>query len=165
IPPAQAPDGGGASAAGGASTPPLVGRARELALVGQLLADGPPALLVAGEPGIGKSRLLQAGIEPAKREGWTVLSGGCHRRSGQDPYAPIVGALAASLRRQSPAQQRLHLRGCARLVGLLPELAETGMVSQPTWTLPTEQERRLMFDAVARYLANVSGPAGTLLVL
>src|SRR5262249_12579600 len=122
-------------------------------------------LLVTGEPGIGKSRLLQAGIELAERDGWTVLSGGCHRRSGQDAYAPLVGALADSLHRQSPSQQRLYLQGCTRLVGLLPELAETGMVSPSAWTLPPEQERRLMFGAVARYLANVGGPAGTLLVL
>jgi tetratricopeptide (TPR) repeat protein/transcriptional regulator with XRE-family HTH domain len=144
---------------------PLVGRAQELALLEQVLAGGPPVLLVAGEPGIGKSRLLQAGSERAQAHGWTVLMGGCHRRSGQDPYAPLVGALADSLRRQSPAEQRRHLEGCTWLVRLLPELAESGVVSRPPWTLPPEQERRLMFAAVARYLANVAGPAGTLLVL
>jgi predicted ATPase/DNA-binding XRE family transcriptional regulator len=165
IPVAQPPGGSGAPEAGGAAVPTLVGRVHELAQVGHLLAGGPPVLLVAGEPGIGKTRLLQAGIEQAEREGWTVLSGGCHRRSGQEPYAPLVGALADSLSRQSPTQQRRHLQGCARLVGLLPELAETGMLPQPAWTLSPEQERRLMFDAVARYLANVRGPAGTLLVL
>jgi hypothetical protein len=40
---------------------PFVGRVQELALLDQMLTDGPPVLLVAGEPGIGKSRLLQAG--------------------------------------------------------------------------------------------------------
>ncbi len=144
---------------------PFVGRAQELALLEQVLTDGPPILLVAGEPGIGKSRLLQAGIERAQAQGWTVLTGGCHRRSGQEPFAPLVGTLADSLRRQSPNEQRLHLEGCAWLVRLLPELVETGVMSPPTWTLPAEQERRLMFATVARYLANVAGPAGTLLVL
>ena len=48
---------------------------------------------------------------------------------------------------------------------LLPELAETRVVSPPIWTLPAEQERRLMFAAVARYLAQVAGPVGTQLVL
>src|SRR6266487_2449980 len=144
---------------------PFVGRAQELALLDHVLTDGPPVLLVAGEPGIGKSRLLQAGIERAEAQGWTVLVGGCHRRSGQDPYAPVVGALVDFLRRQSPAQQRLQLQGCAWLVRLLPELADSDVVSRPTWTLPPEQERRLMFGAVARYLTNVAGSAGTLLVL
>src|SRR5262249_40100205 len=111
IPQAQA-SGGSSLPAGGAAAPTLVGRAREIAQLGHLLAAGPPVLLVAGEPGIGKSRLLQAGIEQAAREGWTVLSGSCHRRSGQEPYAPLVGALADSLRRQSPTQQRRHLQGC-----------------------------------------------------
>src|SRR5215467_7965189 len=147
------------------STLPFVGRAQELALLEQVLVDGPPVLLVAGEPGIGKSRLLQAGSEWAVAQGWTVLTGGCHRRSGQEPYAPLVGALADFLRRQSPVEQRRQLQDCTWLVSLLPELAERGVVSRPAWTLPPEQERRLMFAAVARYLANVAGPAGTLLVL
>ena len=159
--PAAQPSGG----SGAAPALPLVGRAQELALLDQLLTAGPPVLLVAGEPGIGKSRLLQAGSERAQAHGWAVLSGGCHRHSGQDPYAPLLGALVDSLRRQSQASQRLHVQGCTWLVRLLPELAETRVLSSPTWTLPPEQERRLMFAAVARYLANVAGPAGTLLVL
>jgi tetratricopeptide (TPR) repeat protein/transcriptional regulator with XRE-family HTH domain len=164
VPAVQASEGSGPSPTSSAALP-LVGRAQELALLDQLLADGPSVLLVAGEPGIGKSRLLQAGIERAEAQGWTVLTGGCHRRSGQDPYAPLVNALVDSLHRQSHAQQRLQMQGCTWLVHLLPELADTGVVSQPTWTLPSEQERRLMFGAVARYLTNVAGPAGTLLVL
>lgn len=156
---------GGSSSANSVPALPLVGRTQELALLDQVLTDGPPVLMIAGEPGIGKSRLLQAGIEQAEARGWTMLSGSCHRRSGQDPYAPLLGSLADSLRRQSPAEQRLHVQGCTWLVRLLPELAETGVISPPTWTLPPEQERRLMFAAVAQYLANVAGPAGTLLVL
>jgi predicted ATPase len=35
----------------------------------------------------------------------------------------------------------------------------------PPWTVSPEQERRLMLEAVGRFLANVAGPAGTLLVL
>src|SRR5581483_4413632 len=35
----------------------------------------------------------------------------------------------------------------------------------PPWTVPPDQERRLMFAAVERFLVNVAGPAGTLLVL
>jgi tetratricopeptide (TPR) repeat protein/transcriptional regulator with XRE-family HTH domain len=164
-PAVQASGESGSSTASSATALPIVGRAQELALLDQLLTDGPPVLLVAGEPGIGKSRLLQAGIEQAEAQGWAVLAGGCHRRSGQDPYAPLVGALVDSLRRQSPVQQRLQLQGCAWLVRLLPELADSGVVSRPTWTLPPEQERRLMFGAVARYLTNGAGPAGTLLAL
>jgi tetratricopeptide (TPR) repeat protein len=48
------------------------------------------------------------------------------------------------------------LRGCAWLVRLLPELAGTIDETLPAWTLLPDQERRLMFAAVARLLSNVA---------
>jgi tetratricopeptide (TPR) repeat protein len=57
------------------------------------------------------------------------------------------------------------LAGCAWLVRLLPELADGPIEPLPSWTLPPEQERRLLFAAVRRVLANAAGPAGTLLAL
>jgi tetratricopeptide (TPR) repeat protein/transcriptional regulator with XRE-family HTH domain len=153
-------------AAARASLPPLVGREQELGRLTQHLAgEGPPLLLLAGEPGIGKSRLLDEVRLRASQMGWSVLAGGCHRRSGQEPFTPLITALEGSLRQASPAALRTLLEGCAWLVRLLPELVETRLVPAPSWTLPAEQERRLMFAAVARYLANIAGPAGTLLVL
>src|ERR671932_1161102 len=54
----------------GTSSPPLFGRARELALLERHLGgEGPPVLLLAGEPGIGKSRLLQQAVHRAPRRG------------------------------------------------------------------------------------------------
>ena len=145
---------------------PLVGRPSELALLERHLAGKEaPLLALAGEPGIGKTRLLQETILRARGHGLTVLQGGCHRRSGQEPYAPLLAALATSLRSQSSAQVRRNLESCTWLVRLLPELAETSLVPAPSWTLPPAQERRLMFAAVSRYLANIARPSGTLLVL
>src|SRR5579884_3527355 len=61
--------------------PPFVGRARELALLERHLAgDGPPLLLLAGDPGIGKTRLLHAAAARAVGYGYCVLEGGCQRR-------------------------------------------------------------------------------------
>ena len=145
---------------------PLVGRVQELTLLARhLRGEGPPVLLLAGEPGIGKSRLLQEAQEQAAGLGWTVTQGGCRRRGGQEPYAPILEALERSLRALSPAQLRTALQGCAWLVRLLPELAVESIEPLPAWTLSPNQERRLMFKAVSRFLANVAGPAGTLLIL
>ncbi len=145
---------------------PLAGRARELARLEQHLGgEGPPLLLLAGEPGIGKSRLLEEGTRLASAHGWTVLAGSCHRQSGQEPYTPLLSALAGYLHQQPLVQGRTALEGCAWLVRLLPELAERGLVPNAPWKLPPEQERRLMFAAVERFLTNLAGPAGTLLVL
>jgi transcriptional regulator with XRE-family HTH domain len=144
----------------------LVGRQHELALLNSLLSgEGPRLLLFSGEPGIGKSRLLQEAAESASQLGWAILSGGCHRRSGQEPYAPWMSVLARFLAERPPARQRLDLQGCAWLVKLLPELGERMVAPAPSWSLPVEQERRLMFAAVARMLTNVAGPAGTLVML
>jgi tetratricopeptide (TPR) repeat protein len=143
-----------------------VGRTRELALLERHLGgEGPPLLLLAGEPGIGKTRLLQAAIPRAGVLGIQVLQGGCQRRGGHEPYAPLLGALQRHIRGESLARLRADLQGCAWLVRLLPELAGGPIEPLPAWTLPPEQERRLMVEAVARFVANVAGPAGTLLVL
>ena len=144
----------------------LVGRTAEVALIERHLAgSGPPLLVFAGEPGIGKSRLLREAAVRAAAQGWEVLGGGCHRRSGQEPYTPLLTALERHVSQQPPADQRQHVQGCGWLVRLLPELAESGVLNAPSGPLPPEHERRLMFAAVGRYLANVAGPAGTLLLL
>jgi transcriptional regulator with XRE-family HTH domain len=146
----------------GGTLPPLVGRARELAVLERHLAgEGAPVLVLAGELGIGKSRLLQEAGQRAPSQGWRVLQGGCQRRGGQEPYAPLLGALKRYIRDQAPVQLRADLQGCAWLVRLLPELTEGPIEPLPSWTLPPEQERRLMFEAVARFLANVAGPSGS----
>jgi tetratricopeptide (TPR) repeat protein/transcriptional regulator with XRE-family HTH domain len=144
----------------------VIGRERELAALDASLAGaGPPLLLLAGEPGIGKTRLMQEALARARAGGWTALAGGCTRRSGQEPYSPLLETLASFVRGRTAAQLRVDLEGCAWLVRLLPELAERAIAPAPAWTLTPEQERRLMFDAVARFLANVASASGTLLVL
>ena len=146
--------------------PPLIGRTRERALLERhLTAAGPPVLVLAGEPGIGKSSLLALAASRAEAYGWCVLAGGCHRRGGQAPYAPVLSALQSYLQRQSSFHLRTHLQGCAWLIRLLPELTGGPIEPLPPGAIPLEQERRMMFEAVARFLANVAGPAGTLLVL
>jgi DNA-binding NarL/FixJ family response regulator/predicted HD phosphohydrolase len=56
----------------------VVGRASELAAIGAFLdaaADGPGALLIAGEPGIGKTTLWREGVREARARSLVVL--GC----------------------------------------------------------------------------------------
>jgi predicted ATPase len=144
----------------------LVGRRHELALLDRHLSgQGPPLLLLAGEPGIGKSRLLQEAACRAAERGWQVLQGGCSRRGSQEPYAPLLGALERYLRRRDPIHLRAELHGCAWLVRLLPDLAEGPIEPLPAWSLTPDQERHLMFRALVRFLTNVAVPGGTLLVL
>jgi transcriptional regulator with XRE-family HTH domain/tetratricopeptide (TPR) repeat protein len=149
---------------------PLVGRTRELALLDDFLTSSreplgsAPVLLLAGEQGMGKTRLLQATAQQAVPRGWCVLAGGCQRRGGQEPHAPLLEAMAQHLQTLGPSRARAALEGCAWLVRLLPELAEV-LEPLPAVSHPPEQERRLIHAAVARLLSNVAGSAGTLLIL
>ncbi len=145
---------------------PLVGRDAELrALEKHLAGSGAPSLLLfAGEPGIGKSRLLQEAARLGEALGLNVLAGGCQRRLGQEPYTPFIATIERFVRGRSATQRRADLKGCAWLARLLPELAGE-LEPLPAWTLPPEQERRLMFAAVAQFLANICGPNGLLLLL
>jgi tetratricopeptide (TPR) repeat protein/transcriptional regulator with XRE-family HTH domain len=146
--------------------PPLIGRSRELVTIDRHLGgEGPPLLMFAGEPGIGKSRLLTEAAARARQYGWQVLAGGCQRGGGQGPYAPLLQALEAYVARLPLAALPKALAGCAWLVPMLPELTSMPIESLPDWNLPPAQERRLMFRAVGRFLANVAQAAGTLLVL
>jgi tetratricopeptide (TPR) repeat protein len=108
--------------------PVLIGRAPHLETLDRALnrvvSGSGQIVLMAGEPGIGKTRLLQAATQHAVARGWSVLVGGCVRRDRQEPYAPVLGALAQHLHAAGPARVREALSGCAWLARLLPELAE-----------------------------------------
>lgn len=147
-------------------SPRLFGRAREIAELERFLAgEGPPVRLLVGEPGIGKTRLLRESEHLAARAGFSVLSGTCHRASGREPYAPMLEAIERRTSAQPLARLRTELEGCAWLCRLLPELGNLITAPPSTSALPPEQERRLMFSAAARFLENIAGRAGTLLVL
>jgi predicted ATPase len=80
----------------------LVGRVEELQTLEaarRRAADGEPAVvLVGGEAGIGKTRLVAELTARCAAEGMRVLSGGCVPvAAGALPYAPIVEALRALL--------------------------------------------------------------------
>ncbi len=147
------------------SRPPLVGRQREVAaLEAHLAGKGPPLLLFAGEPGIGKTRLLQEAAPRAIPRGWAVLAGGCSRGTGE-PFAPLLQALERHVASRAVAALRAELAGCAWLVRLLPDLPADAIEPLPHWVLQPEQERHLLFKSVSRFLTNLAGAAGTLLLL
>ncbi len=145
---------------------PLVGQLHARTLLARHAAgDGPPLLALAGEPGIGKTRLLEWAAEQGAARGLRVLHGRCPLGAGRTPYEPLRDALQGYIRHRSPIDLREDLRGCAWLVRALPELADGPIEPLPSVAPPPLEESRLTAEAVARFLSNVAGPAGMLLVL
>jgi tetratricopeptide (TPR) repeat protein/transcriptional regulator with XRE-family HTH domain len=147
----------------------LAGRDAEMAQIRQLLAGtGPPVLLLAGEPGMGKTRLLEEAASRAAGGGWGVARGGCLRRA-QDAYAPLSGALDDALQRLPTGQRAEALRQAGRMDLLLPELTPPGGPGPAEGGAPTgvqpEHQRRLLVSSAGRLLRAVAGPTGTLLIL
>src|SRR3954453_17755979 len=71
---------------------PLVGRDREQALLTSLLdevAESGQALVLHGEPGIGKSRLLSFAARIARERGMTVLTATGVQSEAQLPFAGL----------------------------------------------------------------------------
>ena len=91
------------------SSPTFVGRGAELATMESALeraARGEPSvLLVAGESGVGKSRLLAEYAERAEAGDARVLTGDCvDLGEGELPYAPLLAALRQLRRELDPAE-------------------------------------------------------------
>ena len=125
----KGPDGRHTPAmAPGAAVPVLIGRELELAALIEALdrADGgtPALAIVAGDAGIGKTRLVESSLGLARARGGRILSGGCLDLADDGlPYAPIIEGLRG-LRRDLSAADLETLLGPAsdELRRLLPGL-------------------------------------------
>ncbi|HVF33451.1 MAG TPA: AAA family ATPase, partial [Acidimicrobiales bacterium] len=147
---------------------PFVGRdavVGELEQSWKLAADGSARLaLVAGEPGIGKTRLAARVAMAVAGGGGTVVYGRCDE-DNLVAYQPFVEALQHLLRGLSEGELTETLGDDLRdLARLLPELARKyGIDHAPTGD--AETERYLMFESVARLLARFGRRLPTLVVL
>jgi DNA-binding SARP family transcriptional activator len=148
----------------------FVGRERELAELGagldEALAGRGRLILLAGEPGIGKSRLAEELVAHAGARGARVLVGRCWEAGGAPAYWPWVQSLRAYVRDSDSAALRSQLgAGAADLAPLLPELRERfpGLPEPPA--LESEAARFRLFDATAGFLRNASESRPIVLVL
>jgi tetratricopeptide (TPR) repeat protein len=139
----------------------LVDREEELAaLKGSLesmLSGRGTTVLVAGEPGIGKTRLAQEVLVYARLRGCLAVMGSCFEQEVTIPYLPIAEALRAVLR-AIPDEQLQTIAGAhaAEVVKLVPELRQRIPDLQPSPPLDPDQERIRLFEHVTAFLAAAS---------
>lgn len=145
--------------------PVLVGRQDELALLEDALRDSISGhgrmVLLAGEPGSGKSRLgLELGTV-ADGLGVTVLVGACPETDLALPYLPFVEAIGAHL--VGVDKNWVKELGDARdeLAKLFPQIPTGG---RPDLDDPVRAKLRL-FEAIGAVLDAIAATAGLLLIL
>ena len=145
----------------------LIGRAEELERLEATLLDareGLPSLsLIAGEAGIGKTRLVRVAAARAGDRGMTVLWGDCvPLGEGELPYAPIVAMLeglmrgpAAELIEDAPGELR------AALARLVPALAPGHAPADD----PSEFAQGRLFQQLLDFFDLMAGETGALCVV
>ncbi len=155
---------------------PLVGRRRELEQLERLWsdvrererlsrADSGKVVLLAGDPGIGKTRLVAAIAQAAYDAGAFVLAG----RSPEEalvPYQPFLEALRHYVLNVPFSQLRVSAREYgAELARLIPELRRRAPDLPAPVAAEPETERYRLFEAVVGLLDEMSARAPVLLVL
>jgi DNA-binding SARP family transcriptional activator len=139
----------------------LVGRGRELAELDAGLEDAFAArgrlFLLAGEPGIGKSRLADELSARARARGATVLGGRCWEAGGAPAYWPWVQALRPYLRDTDREALRAQLgEAGADVAAVLPEVRDLLPDLPPPTAVDSEGARFRLLESVASFLRNAA---------
>ena len=144
---------------------PLVGRSTEMDRLAARLTRAARgqgcAMFLAGEVGIGKTRLAHETLALARARGFLVLEGRAYALEGRLAYAPILAAYGPFLRHLDSARQ-------ARLVSGLPDLGRlfTDLrLPAPEPLSDAALEKTRLFEAVARLLERLTREAPVLLYL
>ncbi len=149
------------------ASPRFVGRANELGLleVGlEAVRDGRATTFVlAGEAGVGKTRLIEEFLARAEAAGAVGLVGGClDLEEGRLPFGPFIEALRPRMRALDPAErQELAVLGGRELAALLPELELRGEQESRTSTLAPGR----LFELFLRLLSHLASARPLVLVV
>lgn len=151
------------------SRAPMVGRIDDLACLAAVVeaaGNGQRTTsLVAGEPGIGKTRLMAAVASSMHAQGVVTLYASCQAELG-DAYYPFAGPLRLLVEICDDSVLDAHVREHGgELARLVPELA----VRVPDLPMPRvgepEGDRLRLFDAVDHFLSTVSTEQPVMLVI
>ena len=154
----------------GAGGNPFVGREREVAQIGAAL-DGAGAgrgqlVMLAGEPGIGKTSLADRAAALASERGFTVLWGRCWESGGAPAYWPwldLIAELARAL--DEAALARVLGDGAALLGEIVPELRARVPETPAGAAPPVEEGRFRLWRAVTALVHEATKAKPALLVL
>jgi tetratricopeptide (TPR) repeat protein len=123
-------------------------------------------VVLAGEPGVGKTRLAARIAAGAHADGHVVLYGRADEES-VSPYQPFVEALRhyAAYRPGLAAEMRLPTAAARQLASMVPELGVSAAPSHRRGAHERERSRHELFDAFVRLLLHASESQRLMLVL
>ena len=156
---------------GSARLTPFVEREAERAslrrLVDDALAGAGRLALVAGEPGVGKSRLVAEIGEEAQTRGMRVLAGHCVEMSGAPPYLPYVEMIEQAITNpRSPLALREALGDVApEIARIAPALRRVFPNIPPPIELPAELARRYLWNSLSEFIGRAAQVQPLLLVV
>ena len=137
---------------GSGFVPRLAGRDAEMkgiaSALGRTSKGSGGALFLAGEPGIGKTRLAQEALSLARARGFTVLEGQAYPLEAGLAYSPVLDAFRPLLRSLDASRQ-------SALLGGLPDLGRLfgGLnLPAPDPLGDPALEKTRLFEAVSRFL-------------
>ena len=145
--------------------PDLVGRESELsqledALLSTLRGEG-GVVIVGGEAGSGKTRLVNALAASARGLGCVVLSGGCSEAELSLPYLPFLEAIGNHLQAQDVAQLRERLGPAAdELAQLFPQMGRPSPMPGDA-----SQAKLRLFESILLLLRDAARSRALVLIL
>jgi DNA-binding CsgD family transcriptional regulator len=123
-------------------------------------------LVITGEAGVGKSRLLKEIHHRAEAEHFLTLLGYCFEQDVSFPYAPLVDALRTHFGQRSPPEIGAMLgSNASEIVKLVPELALILPDLRSTPALDPEAEKRRLFEALTQFLIHLTTAQPLLITL
>ena len=146
--------------------PVLIGRNTHLETLSRLIEQARggsgQTVLIAGEAGMGKSRLVLEAKSLAARNGFSILQGNCFEPDRSLPYAPLLDLLHSICMNHSDAEISAAFgSGAAEILKLLPELAARLPDLTPTPALEPAAEKRRLINALVQFFSS----RGSLLIV
>jgi len=139
---------------------PFVGRQAEYETMLKKLAEARNSrgsvILLAGEPGIGKTRLTEEFCEHAS-SGATVIRGNCYEGDVSAPFGPWAEALRSLIEQTPDAGLRDTLGpGAPDIAVMMPEIRRRIPDLEESPKLDPESERARLFESIGDFLRNAT---------